>query len=1292
MHSGTVSPAGQMRKVPDRDAAANGINRRVHPRHACNLLASCKSVDGKLDFLARVVNVSRGGIGIRAPQPVERGTIMTVEMPLALDRPAHRLLACVVHCGVRSDGAWGLGCAFAVGLDNADLRSFGIDVPKFGPDECCVKRYPCWIDAWYQPLGLGVNQPNRGIVTEISGGGIYIQTKQLIDPGSVLRLELPRNGRNDELKALGCVLNIERCGQEDWMWSCNFVRQISEQELSVLSALTANGHTGNGTETKQLWYFKQLGEKHGPLSTPEFMTLIARGDIGPETMILQRGQWVPACKVRGLFKQSAPKSTARPKPKTKPKSNTVRTMSANAAGPANQTPRLDPITERSTNRTHSRSDSTVAVNGLDPEPNWFFKELGPTQGPLATDDFMALLAKGAIAPDTLVLHRSMGRWVPARKLRESIQKHLSGGNRAAPATTTPTVKDVVAESDPAATASGENPRPNWYFKGVGPTQGPVSTVQFLSLVGQGEIGPETLVLHRSMSRWLPACKLRGLVKYLAEAAEKRSQVAMSRPKPNVAVATVQQAATLVEQAEPAATAAITELTAAPGAETVSIPAIETREATTVPVATESAVVAMEHAAAEPVADQQTDAHTKGSDSDVAPAEEASSMAEAATPVEAVAQPADDSAAAPEVESAGTEVEEQSEEMADAAPTDSTGSAETTTSTASVDDLLIETVTVTPAMAVETTVEATYSQEAESVSATVAPSTANDRMAAPVKEQAPTDNVDQPEAESLSSTNDGVAVAAGTEELDEPALAVVETATAAVPEPAVTEEAGDGFDQPESNAVVDTSESLVQPVDEAAGANEAAQPEHEAIAVASDSSTEPAAEAPHTNEANTLEYAAVCGWAQTDGYTETALPPAVETKEENTKPEEFAREVTGAEQSAHAVSAEVASTADVDGHESELPVNETSVVATTSEMFSADPVDQAEPNVISTVTEDTPATPYEYAPTGACAQTDVGAPATMSPAAAAAEEGPEPPEFASDVTAVEDAPVAVWSVAESATASERVSSDPVEPPEPAAFPSTGSELPVPPAEAGSTHQEDAPELQATADATNATTTVQEAPTSDLIDQPTVMTLAKAEADRAIAEPASETASPPPALTKRQLAARKAAETRKRRRAEALALNAPVSTAATAAFTTEAQESTKETGCPEQTDCVESIAVGAANTPVTAPTMETPPAAPVLTKRQEAARKAAATRKLRRLTGATNKPTTSVAETPTNNQATGQDVPAAAKATRPVTETPAAMRSAPPALATITKRQDAARKAAATRKLRQLVANRRPHKAR
>lgn len=229
-----ISSWGQLLGVEDSDPAFKGANRRLHVRHVCDQLAMCRSTDGETNALASVVNISRGGIGLIADTPFERGTVVMIELTLSEERPAFRLLACVLHASSRPNGYWALGCAFVTELDDADLRSFGIERPESAADAQSGERYPCQLKAAYRPIGVRLPKPCRGMICEISPGGVNMLTTQAVELGTVVRLELHRTGGQPELKTLACVVRVDARGDEEWLWGCNFIRHFSKHELAAL--------------------------------------------------------------------------------------------------------------------------------------------------------------------------------------------------------------------------------------------------------------------------------------------------------------------------------------------------------------------------------------------------------------------------------------------------------------------------------------------------------------------------------------------------------------------------------------------------------------------------------------------------------------------------------------------------------------------------------------------------------------------------------------------------------------------------------------------------------------------------------------------------------------------------------------------------------------------------------------------------------------------------------------------------------------------------------------------------
>jgi len=56
------------------------------------------------------------------------------------------------------------------------------------------------------------------------------------------------------------------------------------------------------------WFYKVMGEEFGPLSAAELKLRATQGEVGHEYLVRKgtEGRWVPAWRVKGLFRQSVP--------------------------------------------------------------------------------------------------------------------------------------------------------------------------------------------------------------------------------------------------------------------------------------------------------------------------------------------------------------------------------------------------------------------------------------------------------------------------------------------------------------------------------------------------------------------------------------------------------------------------------------------------------------------------------------------------------------------------------------------------------------------------------------------------------------------------------------------------------------------------------------------------------------------------------------------------------------------------------------------------------------------------
>jgi hypothetical protein len=121
------------RELGEEDLAAFGARRERHQpsdqrtwvRFPCAVQASYQAVAGEdtAPRSAQVVNVSASGVGLLVGEPVENGTLLSVELRAAHGEFTHTMLACVVHVTARAAAEWDLGCNFIRSLSEEDFKA-----------------------------------------------------------------------------------------------------------------------------------------------------------------------------------------------------------------------------------------------------------------------------------------------------------------------------------------------------------------------------------------------------------------------------------------------------------------------------------------------------------------------------------------------------------------------------------------------------------------------------------------------------------------------------------------------------------------------------------------------------------------------------------------------------------------------------------------------------------------------------------------------------------------------------------------------------------------------------------------------------------------------------------------------------------------------------------------------------------------------------------------------------------------------------------------------------------------
>jgi hypothetical protein len=211
-------------------------DRRMRARYPANVEVPCRPVGttDATELLAQVRNISLGGVNLIVKRHFKPGDLLNVELPCAEGRPPNQVLACVVHVTPRSAGEWSLGCNFSRELSDEDLRSFGARRQRpTADDQRNWERFPCHVKAHCQPVAVGDQPRCEAKVLNISASGIGLLVGVATATGTLLSLELLGSGGGQPYKVLACVVHATPC-DDQWALGCNFIRELTEQELKAL--------------------------------------------------------------------------------------------------------------------------------------------------------------------------------------------------------------------------------------------------------------------------------------------------------------------------------------------------------------------------------------------------------------------------------------------------------------------------------------------------------------------------------------------------------------------------------------------------------------------------------------------------------------------------------------------------------------------------------------------------------------------------------------------------------------------------------------------------------------------------------------------------------------------------------------------------------------------------------------------------------------------------------------------------------------------------------------------------
>jgi hypothetical protein len=213
-------------------------DRRVSCRHESKLRVLCSLVTNDADspiWTNQVRDLSAFGIGLILPKVPGLGQLLHVELARKNGTPVRTVLARVVHKSRVSSKSCDVGCAFMKELKEEQLRLFPVgSVPLLGPDCRRWTRYPCNVETAFYSGDTVPGERRSGRILDISAGGVGLVLRCKFSAGTLLHFELPQDTNLANPKILVRVVRVMPQGEGNWSLGCEFVDQLSQEQLREL--------------------------------------------------------------------------------------------------------------------------------------------------------------------------------------------------------------------------------------------------------------------------------------------------------------------------------------------------------------------------------------------------------------------------------------------------------------------------------------------------------------------------------------------------------------------------------------------------------------------------------------------------------------------------------------------------------------------------------------------------------------------------------------------------------------------------------------------------------------------------------------------------------------------------------------------------------------------------------------------------------------------------------------------------------------------------------------------------
>jgi hypothetical protein len=213
-------------------------DRRLWVRFPADLQTNVQLEEGPVAenrVSAKVRDISHGGANLLVERPFEVGQMLTLELPQESPEDSHTVLACVVRVFPAGAGQWALGCIFSRELSADDLEGFEATPVRQAPsDQRTSTRYTTNLGANFQKIGDPDNLTYSAQVLNVSASGVGLEVTLVVDAGALLSVDLRAADGKVVRTILACVVHVTTLARGRWALGCNFIRELSEEDLEAL--------------------------------------------------------------------------------------------------------------------------------------------------------------------------------------------------------------------------------------------------------------------------------------------------------------------------------------------------------------------------------------------------------------------------------------------------------------------------------------------------------------------------------------------------------------------------------------------------------------------------------------------------------------------------------------------------------------------------------------------------------------------------------------------------------------------------------------------------------------------------------------------------------------------------------------------------------------------------------------------------------------------------------------------------------------------------------------------------